>query len=143
MYRTKLPLVLVFNKTDVMSHEFAIKWMRDPDAFDEALQAEKSYMSSLTRSTALALDEFYRTIPAAGVSAVTGAGMDEFFAAVGAGAREYDSVYKVFLAERVAQRQQKAADDEKRKIAAAIRDAKKPKGASAYCFDLLLYCIIS
>jgi GTPase Era involved in 16S rRNA processing len=34
MYRTKLPMILVFNKTDVMSHDFAVEWMQDNDTFD-------------------------------------------------------------------------------------------------------------
>ena len=128
MYRTKLPMVLVFNKTDVLSHDFALNWMRDPEAFDAALQAEKSYMSSLTRSTALALEEFYRNIPAAGISAVTGSGMNEFFSAVKAGAKEYDTVYRAFLAERLAAKQQKSQVDEQKKIAQAMREAKSSKG---------------
>jgi len=33
LYKTKLPFVLVFNKTDVVSHEFAIDWMTDNEAF--------------------------------------------------------------------------------------------------------------
>ena len=28
LYKTKLPLILVFNKCDVQSHEFAIEWMK-------------------------------------------------------------------------------------------------------------------
>jgi hypothetical protein len=130
MYRTKLPLVLVFNKTDVCSHEQAVRWMRDPEAFDEALQREKSsYMSSLTRSMSLALDEFYRSIRAVGVSAVTGAGMDEFFEAIGAGATEYDRVYRPFLAARLTARQDKAAADERQKVEAAVREARQQGGA--------------
>ena len=38
LYKLKLPLVLAFNKTDAQSHDFAIDWMTDLDAFQEALQ---------------------------------------------------------------------------------------------------------
>jgi hypothetical protein len=29
LYKTRLPLVLCFNKTDIVSHEFAAEWMTD------------------------------------------------------------------------------------------------------------------
>ena len=55
-----------------MPADYAMDWMRDSDAFQEALLAEgsESYMSSLTHSMALVLDEFYATLKAVGVSAM-------------------------------------------------------------------------
>ena len=86
MYRTRLPLVVCFNKTDVVSAEFCMEWMRDYDAFQEALDdaSETSgFYGSLTRSLSLVLDEFYSGFAnACGVSAVTGDGMDEFWTTV-------------------------------------------------------------
>jgi len=86
LYRTRLPLVVCFNKTDVVSHEFCLEWMRDYEAFQQALddQAESGgFYGSLTRSMSLVLDEFYSNFAnACGVSAVTGDGMDEFWATV-------------------------------------------------------------
>ena len=59
LYKTKLPFILVFNKIDVISHDFAVKWMTDYEAFEIALREETSYMGSLVKSMSLALEEFY------------------------------------------------------------------------------------
>merc|ERR1711881_272008 len=37
LYKTRLPFLVVFNKTDVQDHAFALEWMRDFEAFQEAL----------------------------------------------------------------------------------------------------------
>lgn len=42
-----------------MSHQFAVDWMTDYDAFQEALQEDTSYMGSLVQSMSLVLEEFY------------------------------------------------------------------------------------
>jgi GTPase SAR1 family protein len=66
LYKTRLPFLLVFNKTDVTPHEFAIEWMRDFEAFQMALMerrnagGEDGYMDSLMNSMSLVLDEFYK-----------------------------------------------------------------------------------
>lgn len=86
MYRTRLPLVICFNKTDVVSADFCLEWMRDYEAFQEALDdaSESSgFYGSLTRSLSLVLDEFYSSFAnACAVSAVTGNGIDEFWTVV-------------------------------------------------------------
>lgn len=33
LYKTKLPFIIAFNKTDVLSHQFCIDWMKDFEAF--------------------------------------------------------------------------------------------------------------
>lgn len=92
LYRTKLPLVICFNKTDVVSHEFCMEWMRDNESFQQALDdaAETSgFYGSLTRSLSLVLDEFYTNFGnACGVSAYTGDGIDEFWTTVQKAARQ-------------------------------------------------------
>ena len=70
LYKTKLPLVILFNKVDVLDHSFAQKWMSDYDCFEEALQKEQNYLSTLSRSMSLVLEEFYAQIESAGVSSV-------------------------------------------------------------------------
>ena len=90
-YRTRLPLVICFNKTDVVSHEFCMEWMRDYEAFQEALDnareedgSSTGFYDSLTRSLSLVLDEFYLQFSknACGVSAVTGDGIPDFWRVV-------------------------------------------------------------
>lgn len=41
LYKTKLPFIVVFNKTDVVSHKFAQDWMTNFDAFQDALNEEQ------------------------------------------------------------------------------------------------------
>jgi len=94
-YRSQLPLIVCFNKTDVVSHEFAVEWMRDYDAFVDALRSERddSYMSTLVRSMGLSLQDFYETLETVGVSASTGMGMDMLFEAIDRAAQIYEDEY--------------------------------------------------
>lgn len=73
LYKTKLPFILVFNKTDVEPHDFALEWMQDFEAFQAALAShhgttdedgEPTYMNSLMNSMSLVLDEFYKHLKA-------------------------------------------------------------------------------
>ncbi|KAK6783348.1 hypothetical protein RDI58_021145 [Solanum bulbocastanum] len=112
LYKTRLPLVLAFNKTDVANHEFALEWMKDFEVFHAALDADNTYTSTLTRSLSLALEEFYKNLRSVGVSAVSGAGMDAFFKAIEASAEEYMETYKADLDKR---REEKQLLEEKRR----------------------------
>lgn len=93
LYKTRLPMLLVFNKVDVTRHEFATEWMTDYDAFSAALDADASYAATLSRSLSLVLEEFYENLHSVGVSAMTGEGIDDFLEAVEKCRAEYDSEY--------------------------------------------------
>ncbi|ORY33847.1 hypothetical protein BCR33DRAFT_755006 [Rhizoclosmatium globosum] len=96
LYKTKLPMILVFNKCDVVDAGFAKEWMTDFESFQAAVREDEDsgYMSSLVGSMGLVLEEFYNALKVVSVSAVTGQGMDEFFVAVDEAVKEYHTDYR-------------------------------------------------
>ncbi|KZT66326.1 hypothetical protein DAEQUDRAFT_675215 [Daedalea quercina L-15889] len=143
LYKTKLPFILVFNKTDVQPHDFALNWMHDFEAFQEALashrgttddEGEPTYMNSLMNSMSLVLDEFYKHLTAVGVSSMTGAGIKEFFDAVEASRTEYENEYLPELERARASREQslqKAKEDSMDRLMAdlAVDRTRNPSAA--------------
>ena len=126
LYKTKLPMILVFNKTDVKDASFAQEWMTDFEAFQAALRDEEEakdsaggdggqgsgYMSSLLHSMSLVLEEFYKHLKVVGVSSMTGHGVPEFFAAVQEKKEEFERDYRPEMERR---REQREADKVKNK----------------------------
>lgn len=119
LYKTKLPMIVVFNKTDVTDCEFAKEWMTDFESFQAAVKKDhelngeqtSGYMSSLINSMSLMLEEFYSNLDVVGVSSYTGNGFDEFMDAVDNKVEEYNEFYK---AERERILKQKEEDEKKR-----------------------------
>mmetsp|Transcript_7037 Transcript_7037/g.25937 ORF Transcript_7037/g.25937 Transcript_7037/m.25937 type:complete len:334 (-) Transcript_7037:137-1138(-) len=112
LYRSKLPLLLAFNKIDIQDHAFALDWMKDFEEFQSALEGDPSFASQLSNSLCLVLEEFYRTLHAVGISALTGEGCVEFIEKVKECSEEYWDTYKVELERR---REKKRLDEEKHK----------------------------
>ncbi|CAF1711105.1 unnamed protein product [Brassica oleracea] len=83
LYKTRLPLVLAFNKTDGADHKFAL--------------------------------EFYRNIRSVGVSAITGAGMDDFFKAIEASSMLMICVFLFFRADLDKRKVEKEQLEEERR----------------------------
>lgn len=125
LYKTQLPMILVFNKTDVKAETEAVEWMRDFESFQAALHAENEaqegegggYMGSLLNSMSLVLEEFYNQLSVVGVSSTTGDGVDAFFVAVEEKRGEFEREYAPELARRRAE-----AADRKEKMRAGEVD---------------------
>ncbi|XP_051910232.1 GPN-loop GTPase 1 isoform X2 [Hippocampus zosterae] len=94
LYKTKLPFIVLMNKTDIIRESFAVEWMKDFEAFQDALNQERSYASNLTRSMSLVLDQFYSNLRVVGASSVTGSGLDELLVMVREAADEYERDYR-------------------------------------------------
>ncbi|KII90383.1 hypothetical protein PLICRDRAFT_38900 [Plicaturopsis crispa FD-325 SS-3] len=149
LYKTKLPFILVFNKTDVQPHDFALEWMQDFEAFQAALalhsgtrdaEGEPTYMNSLMNSMSLVLDEFYKHLKAVGVSSMTGDGVKEFFDAVEASRDEYEKDYLPELERARAAREQSlqaTKDDSMNRLMKdlAVDHARNPEAAKRDRWD--------
>lgn len=141
LYKTRLPMVLVFNKTDVKDAAFAREWMTDFDAFQAALHQDEldnafggaeggdgqgmgsGYMSSLLNSMSLVLEEFYAHLSMVAVSSLLGTGVDDFFEAVREKAAEFQRDYAPELERRKEQRKQaerEAREQEVNKMMSAM-----------------------
>merc|ERR1712137_697308 len=115
-YKNKLPLIVVFNKTDVARMDFAVDWMTDFEKFQDASDVDTTFMASLTKSMSLVLDEFYKNLKTVGVSAMTGDGVEELLAAIDEAAVEYESSSMAKMKEKLDQhkKQQEEEQEENR-----------------------------
>jgi len=146
LYKTKLPMILVFNKTDVQKADFAKEWMTDFEKFQEALHQEENkgvfggegfgggsgYMGSLLNSMSMMLEEFYSHLSMVQVSSMTGDGIEEFFEAVEEKRKEFDRDYKPELERRREERAKESANKKEEELTKVMRDMNmESKGKSS------------
>ena len=136
LYKTKLPMILVFNKIDVQDADFAKEWMTDFEKFQEALKAEEDagafggdgvgggtgYMGSLLNSMSLMLEEFYKHLSVVGCSAMTGDGIDEFFQAVEEKRKEFERDYRPELERKIKAREEQKKNRREENLANVMKD---------------------
>ncbi|WZZ09325.1 hypothetical protein YC2023_095246 [Brassica napus] len=126
LYKTRLPLVLAFNKTDVADHN---GW-KTSRSFKRRYSLINSYTSTLANSLSLSLYEFYRNIRSAGVSAITGAGMYDFFKAIEASAEEYMETYKADLDKRKVEKEHLKEERREKEMEKLRKDMESSKGGT-------------
>ncbi|EHK99783.1 putative GTPase npa3 [Glarea lozoyensis 74030] len=123
LYKTKLPMILVFNKTDVQDAEFAKEWMTDFQAFQAALEKEQEAGSfGGMEGSAGGMEEFYSHLSVVGVSSMTGAGIKEFFEAVGEKAEEFNKEYKPELDRKRKQREADKIANREKELGKLMKD---------------------
>jgi GPN-loop GTPase len=127
LYKSKLPMVCAFNKTDVVGCRFATEWMNDFEAFSEALDADRKeeYMTSFNRSLSLVMDEFYRNIKRCGISAVSGDGFSALFTALDESAVEFYESYYPEQERRKTEREAERAQVEAAKVTSEMAKLMK------------------
>ena len=74
VYKTKLPVVLAFNKIDITSCKFAQLWLTEVQALQRELEHASTYAADLTLSLAHTISEFYAKIDCVGISATSSEG---------------------------------------------------------------------
>lgn len=138
LYKTKLPMIVVFNKTDVQKADFAIEWMQDFEAFQMAMMKDKElngedgsssgYMGSLVNSMSLMLEEFYSQLDVLACSAYTGEGFDDFMKAVDTKIDEYHEYYEAERKRIIKEKEEKEAKRKADSLAKLVKDMDIKKG---------------
>ncbi|KAK1866133.1 hypothetical protein I4F81_008653 [Pyropia yezoensis] len=130
LYKTRLPLVVVWNKVDVAPAGCAQGWMGDYDGLSDAIGDDPSFAGGLARSMALTLEVFYEAIRSVGVSALTGEGLPALLAAIADAAAEYEREVAPDVAARAAAAAA-AAEERQQGHLASFRPSATGHGATS------------
>ncbi|KAK2962197.1 putative GPN-loop GTPase 1 [Blattamonas nauphoetae] len=127
MYKSKLPLQLLFNKVDIIPSQFIHDWMNDSDKLQSVLDQDDSYMSTLTHSMSLVLEEFYSTLKHASVSALSREGFEQLETLFEEGRKEYDEVFFPLMEEMKQERQKKQDSQQSKEFEKVLADYQAEK----------------
>lgn len=72
LFRLKLPLAVLFNKSDKLKQNKLKEWLTNYDVMLEDLKKEDNYLSCFSRSLCLSMDEFYKDLKYFYVSSFNG-----------------------------------------------------------------------
>ncbi len=133
LYKTKLPMIIVFNKIDIKDASFAKEWMTDFEKFQDAISediktnesngADSGYMASLVNSMSLVLEQFYNHLDIVNVSSYTGEGFDEFLKVVhDKKINEYENEYKKDRDELIKKRKEKEEKKKQHELSKLMKD---------------------
>ena len=129
LYKSRLPMVLAFNKVDAAPCDNVMAWMDDYELYQETLQDDsEGYMNSLNSSLALVLDEFYSNIRRVGVSAATAEGIPELLEKFDEAAAEFQEVYLPDLKLRFAQQKRNQEVKRAMELAKLEKDIDETRG---------------
>ena len=129
LYKSRLPMICVFNKIDCVSCGFAEEWMNDFEAYQTALDADsEEYMGTLNRSLSLVMDEFYKNIRRIGVSAVSGEGIVQLFENIDGTVAEFKESYLPELKKRYKEKKDMENKQKEIQIQRIREDIKNSKG---------------
>jgi GTPase SAR1 family protein len=132
LYKTKLPMIVVFNKTDIRKNDFAKEWMTDFESFQNSLKNNtelndensnsSGYMASLINSMSLMLEEFYSTLDIVGCSSYTGEGFDDFMNIVDKKIDEYNEFYQIERDRIINEKKQKDQKQKDKQLTNLMKD---------------------
>lgn len=112
MFKTQLPMLLVLNKSDVVDGSFIVDWMQDSDTLADAVRGQKGYAATLTQSLSLFVQEFYKNLRVAKVSAATGSGMEELREGLALAEATYEQEFLPLVLEK----QRRKEQEEQRRV---------------------------
>ncbi|ETW35646.1 hypothetical protein C923_03737 [Plasmodium falciparum UGT5.1] len=130
LYKSRLPFLACFNKTDIIKHDKCIEWMTNYDTFNDDVLNDESYMASFSRSCALMINEFYEGIKTVGVSSKTNEGFNNILKNLQILKEEYLNEYVSSIEKQMKKIKQRKEKDVKIKMEALLMEKQKEISSS-------------